>query len=354
MQPEYRKRRDRLKKVIEGLNIDALLVTSLVNVQYLCGFTGSNGFLLISDIHEILFTDSRYIEQGSEETFNEIDVSLSPGFKGLNGVSGFSKIVNLGFESENISHSEFLIISELLTARTKLIPTNGVVEKFRSIKDENEIDFIENAACLADRAIVHALDLVEPDISESDIAWVIEKFLRENGADDIAFDTIVATGANSSKPHHRAGPTTVKQGDSLIIDMGASVKGYNSDITRTILVESRDEKFDRVYDSVLEAQIAAINAVKEGISGKELDSVARTVIVDRGYGDYFSHGLGHGIGLAVHEMPMVVPSSEVLIEDGMIFTIEPGVYIPGWGGVRIEDMVLLKSGQVSILTNSPK
>ena len=151
-----------------------------------------------------------------------------------------SKIVNLGFESENISHSEFLIISELLTARTKLIPTNGVVEKFRSIKDENEIDFIENAACLADRAIVHALDLVEPDISESDIAWVIEKFLKENGADDIAFDTIVATGTNSSKPHHRAGPTTVKQGDSLIIDMGASVKGYNSDITSTILVESRD------------------------------------------------------------------------------------------------------------------
>ena len=279
---------------------------------------------------------------------------MSPGFKGLNAVSEFSKIVNLGFESENISHSEFLIISELLTARTKLIPTNGVVEKFRSIKDENEIDFIENAACLADRAIVHALDLVEPDISESDIAWVIEKFLRENGADDIAFDTIVATGANSSKPHHRAGPTTVKQGDSLIIDMGASVKGYNSDITRTILVESREEKFDRVYDSVLEAQIAAINAVKEGISGKELDSVARKVIVDRGYGDYFSHGLGHGIGLAVHEMPMVVPSSEILMEDGMIFTIEPGVYIPGWGGVRIEDMILLKSGQVSILTNSPK
>jgi len=354
MQPEYRKRRDRLRKIIAGLNIDALLVTSLVNVRYLCGFTGSNGFLLISDSHETLFTDSRYIEQGSEETFNEIDVSLSPGFKGLIGVPGFSKILNLGFESENVSHSDFLIIGELLTDRTKLISTNGMVEKIRSIKDKNEIDFIKDAACLADKAIVHALDLIRPGISESDIAWVIEKFLKENGADDIAFDTIVATGTNSSKPHHRAGDTAVKQGDPLIIDMGASVKGYNSDITRTVLIESRDEQFDKVYDAVFEAQMAAINAVSEGVSGKKLDSVARKVIADRGYGEYFSHGLGHGIGLAVHEMPMVVPSSETLIEDGMVFTIEPGVYMPGWGGVRIEDMILLKSGQVSTLTNSPK
>ena len=354
MESEYRKRRERLKRIIDELHVDALLVTSLVNVRYLCGFTGSNGFLLIAENHEILFTDSRYIEQGSEETFNEIDVSLSPGFKGLTGAPGFNKINNMGFESGNVSHSEFVLLGELLTETTKLSPTNGVVEKIRSIKDKEEIDFIKIAASLADKAIVNAIDLLGPGISESDIAWGIEKFLKENGADDIAFDTIVATGTNSSKPHHRAGSTVVKQGDPLVIDMGASVKGYNSDITRTILVEGRDGQFDRVYDTVLEAQMAAIKAVKEGVSGKELDAVARKIIGDRGYGENFSHGLGHGIGLAVHEMPMVVPSSETIIEDGMIFTVEPGVYIPGWGGVRIEDMILLESGHVSTLTNSPK
>ncbi len=354
MESEYQKRRDRLKKIIEELQADAFLVTSLVNVRYLCGFTGSNGFLLISDTHETLFSDSRYIEQGLEETLGEIDVFLSQGFKGLTGLSGFNKINYLGFESGNVSHSEFIILNEILTERTTLMPTNGVIEKIRSIKDKSEIDFIKDAALLADKAIVQALDLLEPGISESDVAWGIEKFLKENGADGIAFDTIVATGVNSSKPHHRAGTTVVKQGDPLVIDMGASVNGYNSDITRTVLVEGSDEQFNRIYGSVLEAQMAAINAVKEGVSGKELDSVARKVIGDRGYGENFSHGLGHGIGLAVHEMPMVVPSSETLIEDGMIFTVEPGVYIPGWGGIRIEDMILLESGQVSTLTNSPK
>ena len=354
MEAEYKERRDRLKKIIEELHLDAFLVTSLVNVRYLCGFTGTNGFLLISDMDEVLYTDSRYIEQGSEESFNEIDVFLSNGFKGITGLSGFNKINQLGFESENISHSEFISISELLTERTKLVPTSGVIEKIRSIKDENEIDLIKSAASLADRAIVHALDLVEPGISEFDIAWTIEKFLKENGADDIAFDTIVATGANSSKPHHRAGGTIVNRGDPLVIDMGASIKGYNSDITRTVIVEGRDNQFNRVYDTVLEAQMAAINSIEEGVSAKDLDLVARKVIEDRGYGKNFSHGLGHGIGLAVHEMPMVVPSSETLLEHGMIFTVEPGVYIPGWGGVRIEDMILLESGRTSILTKSPK
>jgi len=354
MESEYEKRRNRLKQIIEELHLDALLVSSLVNVRYLCGFTGTNGFLLISDIAEVLYTDSRYIEQGMEESLNEIDVFLSHGFKGITGLSGFNKINQLGFESENISHSEFISVSEILNERTKLVPTRGVIEKIRSIKDENEIDLIKSAASLADMAITYALNLLESGISESEIAWSIEKFLKENGADDIAFDTIVATGVNSSKPHHRGGTAVVKPGDPLVIDMGASIKGYNSDITRTIIVEGRDNQFDSVYDTVLEAQMAAINAVEEGISGKELDLIARKVIENRGYGENFSHGLGHGIGLEVHEMPMVVPSSEILLEDGMIFTIEPGVYIPGWGGVRIEDMILLESGRTSILTNSPK
>ena len=178
--------------------------------------------------------------------------------------------------------------------------------------------------------------------------------MRENGADGVAFDTIVATGANSAKPHHRAGSTIIKAGDPLVIDMGALLNGYRSDITRTILVDGEDEKFRRVYEVVLEAQITAIGAVKEGMIGKELDLIAREVITNHGFGQNFSHGLGHGVGLNVHEMPMVIPSSEHILEEGMIFTVEPGIYLPGWGGVRIEDMVLLEEAEVSLLTNAPK
>ena len=176
MEFEYRKRRDRLKGVIEGLSADAFLVSSLLNIRYLCGFTGSNGFLLISDSHESLFTDSRYIEQASEETHGEIDVFLSPGFKGLTGAPGFNKINSLGFESENVTYSDFVFLSELLMESPKLIPTNGVIEKIRSIKGKEEIEFIKEAAFLADKAIVHALDLLGSGISESDIAWIIKNF----------------------------------------------------------------------------------------------------------------------------------------------------------------------------------
>lgn len=318
------------------------------------GFTGSNGFLLISKDINVLFTDSRYLEQSSEETNDEITVFSSSGFSGLIELPAFHQIKRLAFESNSLTYSEFKLIKKLVGDQLDLLPTTGLIEKIRAIKDKYEIGQIKRAASLADEAITYALKVVVPGNTEAEIAWIIEKFLRENGADGLAFDTIVATGTNSSKPHHRAGSTIIKSGDPLVIDMGSILNGYRSDITRTILVDAYDEQFHKIYDIVLEAQMAAIGVVREGISGKELDSVAREVIVNRGFGTNFSHGLGHGIGLQVHEMPMVVPSSDTLIKNGMVFTVEPGVYIPGWGGVRIEDMILLEADHVSTLTNSPK
>ena len=354
MQSKYRDRRGQIKEACNFLNADAFLVSSLVNVRYLSGFTGSNGLLLISGDNDFLFTDSRYIEQGREETCDQITVSLTSGFSAIEEVSRLYSLTNVAFESDHLTYSEFTGMEKLLKPRVNLISAKGVVEKIRSVKDNDEVDLIRRAASLADDAVTLAIQESKPGKSEFEIAWVIEKFLRENGADGVAFDTIVATGANSAKPHHRAGSTIIKAGDPLVIDMGALLNGYRSDITRTILVEGEDEKFRCVYEVVLEAQITAIEAAKQGVIAKELDLVAREVIANHGFGQNFSHGLGHGIGLDVHEMPMVVPSSDHILEEGMIFTVEPGIYLPGWGGVRIEDMVLLEEAEVSLLTNAPK
>ena len=354
MQSKYRDRRGQIKEACNFLNADAFLVSSLVNVRYLSGFTGSNGLLLISGDNDFLFTDSRYIEQGREETCDQITVSLTSGFSAIEEVSRLYSLTNVAFESDHLTYSEFTGMEKLLKPRVNLISSKGVVEKIRSVKDNDEVDLIRRAASLADDAVTLAIQESKPGKSEFEIAWVIEKFLRENGADGVAFDTIVATGANSAKPHHRAGSAIIKAGDPLVIDMGALLNGYRSDITRTILVEGEDEKFRCVYEVVLEAQITAIEAAKQGVIAKELDLVAREVIVNHGFGLNFSHGLGHGVGLNVHEMPMVVPSSDHILEEGMIFTVEPGIYLPGWGGVRIEDMVLLEEAEVSLLTNAPK
>ncbi len=354
MQSKYQDRRGQIKEACNFLNADAFLVSSLVNVRYLSGFTGSNGLLLISGDNDFLFTDSRYIEQGREETCDQITVSLTSGFSAIEEVSRLYSLTNVAFESDHLTYSEFTGMEKLLKPRVNLISSKGVVEKIRSVKDNDEVDLIRRAASLADDAVTLAIQESKPGKSEFEIAWVIEKFLRENGADGVAFDTIVATGANSAKPHHRAGSTIIKAGDPLVIDMGALLNGYRSDITRTILVEGEDEKFRCVYEVVLEAQITAIEAARQGVIAKELDLVAREVIANHGFGQNFSHGLGHGVGLNVHEMPMVVPSSDHILEEGMIFTVEPGIYLPGWGGVRIEDMVLLEEAEVSLLTNAPK
>ena len=192
-------------------------------------------------------------------------------------------------------------------------------------------------------------------MTERDISWALHLRMRELGAEGPGFDTIVAAGPNGALPHHRADDTPVRAGDGLVIDMGANFDGYRSDLTRTFVVGAEpSDKFREIYGIVLNAQLAAIDAAEPGMTGEELDDVARQVIADAGYGDEFGHGLGHGVGLAIHERPMVVPTSEDEIEDGMVFTIEPGIYIPGWGGVRIEDIVVMEGGRAKPLTGSPK
>jgi Xaa-Pro aminopeptidase len=214
---------------------------------------------------------------------------------------------------------------------------------------------MRKAAEFADLALEKAMSFVEPGIKEVKIANIIMETLLDVGSEGIAFDTIVGTGSNAAIPHHTAGDTVVREKDHVVIDMGAVYKGYRSDITRTVKAsDSKDSKFDEIYGIVLEAQLCAIEASEPGIPANSLDAIARDVIIGYGYGQYFSHGLGHGVGLDVHEKPMLVKSSVDTIDIGSVFTVEPGIYIPGWGGVRIEDMVLMEESGPVVLTKTPK
>jgi Xaa-Pro aminopeptidase len=237
---------------------------------------------------------------------------------------------------------------------TTLVSTAGVVEKLRALKDEAELDLMARAVQIADAAIDRIGPTIERGVTEQAVAWELEKAMRDGGAEAIAFDIIVAAGPNAAHPHHRAGDKRVQSGEAVVIDMGATYLGYCSDLTRTIIVGEPDDTLRRVFDTVLRAQLAAEERVASGMTGGEADAIGREIIAEAGYGDDFGHSLGHGIGLAVHEYPRVGPGSEDPLENGMVFSIEPGIYVPGWGGVRIEDLVVLENGRARVLTKARK
>ena len=335
---------------------EGMLVTSRTNCTYLTGFTGSNGYLLLTQCNAVLFTDSRYIEQAARQC-PELDVKMiSASHSSLMDVVVENRLNTIYIEPDHIPLSEYRTIKNTFGKNISLIADNKhIIEHYRSIKDSTEILQITKAVGFADLALGIAMSFVEPGIEEVQISNLIMRTLLEIGSEGVAFDTIVGTGPNAAIPHHTPDHTVVQDSDHVVIDMGAVYQGYRSDITRTVKVsDSKDSKFDEIYGIVLEAQLCAIKASEPGISANYLDRAARDVIIRYGYGDYFSHGLGHGVGLDVHEKPMLVKSSVDIIDIGSVFTVEPGIYIPGWGGVRIEDMVLLEESGPVVLTKTPK
>jgi Xaa-Pro aminopeptidase len=352
----------RLAKLREQLSeneVDAILVSTPENRRYLSGFAGSAGYLLVSSDDAVLATDFRYIEQAGNQApdFRVVRISSSVGwFTELTSENGLRRV---GFESRDMTvsaHSAFQkAIDELEPSlRPELVPTPTVVEKLRAVKDEGEIKLIGRAVELADQALDEVAPGIAPGMTERAIAWELEKAMRERGADEISFDIIVGSGPNGALPHHRAGDRVIEDGDPIVIDMGATYEGYCSDLSRTVFVGEPDDKFRRVYDTVLRAQLLAEEKVTEGMTGGEVDGLARDVIVEAGHGEEFGHSLGHGVGLAVHEAPTVGPRGEEPITEGMVFTVEPGIYISGWGGVRIEDMVVLENGRARVLSKAHK
>jgi len=339
--------------------MDGFLVSSAANRRYLSGFTGSNGNLVITPREAVLATDFRYIEQAQSESPGYEVRHIRGGQPWFPGVAGELGITSVGFEADDMSVTAFSrllrdVEESEIDLRLEFEETTGVIEWIRAVKYESEIKALDCAVQIADEAMAKIRTEIRAGMTEKEVAWELHKEMRRLGAEGPSFDTIVAVGPNAALPHHRADDTAVRAGVPIVIDMGANYRGYCSDLTRSFVVGEPDDTFQHIYGIVLQAQEAAIEAAKPGMTGEDIDSVARKVIADAGYGDEFGHGLGHGVGLVIHERPMVVPRSQDVVEDGMVFTIEPGIYITGWGGIRIEDIVVMEDGRARPLTRSPK
>ncbi len=351
----------RLQKLRQGLKqkeLDALIISRQENRRYLSGFTGSDGWLLISNNSARLAVDFRYVEQAKKEA-PEFDVIHIKGdvtgwLPKLASDSGYKHV---GFEADQVP---FVVYQQLCRTisdggyQFQLIPTTGMVESIRAVKEPEELKFIEKAVKLADAAFDHAKSVLRPGVSEKDVAWKLEKFLRENGSGSMPFDVIVASGPNSALPHARPSEQSILENVPVVIDLGARVNGYCSDLSRTFILGNGDKTFSKIYDIVLGAQLTALATIEAGMNGGQADLLARAVIEQADYGEAFGHGLGHGVGLEAHESPRLGPNSQDLLVDGMVFTVEPGIYIAGWGGVRIEDTVVMENGKVKALTGAEK
>jgi Xaa-Pro aminopeptidase len=349
-------RLDRARKIIEAEGKLPYLVTDLVNIQYLTGFDGSNGFLLISEDTFIFITDSRYSEYASELLGNSCELIIQKGafedsIKEAADILDSDKIY---FEEDTVYCSHYRLISEAVHPKA-FDPCGNIIGKMRMVKEAEELDIIEKAAKIADQCTEHIIKVVRPGMTEWDLSVEIEHFYRTHGCRRSSFDTIVASGSGSSMPHYIPSMNKkIGQGEPLMVDMGCLFDGYNSDLTRTFFVNSVSADFERIYAIVLAAQLKAVSAVKPGMTTGELDKIARDHISDNGYGDMFGHSLGHGIGLQVHELPSVRKDGDVVLQPGMVITIEPGIYIPEKGGVRIEDMVVVEENGARILTGFTK
>jgi Xaa-Pro aminopeptidase len=352
------KRLRKLRTSIGEKELDALLISQPENLRYLSGFTGSSGWLLISGRNAILVLDFLYVEQAKEESpgfeIIQIKQELHDWLPGLVFDLGWHK---LGFEANLMSYEGYHKLGEAIKTKQvslELVPITSIVEQLRSIKAPEELGFIAKAVELADDAFEEAKAIVRPGMTEKEAAWEIEKILRQKDSEGIPFEIIVASGPNSALPHARPTEKTIRSGEPVLIDMGAKTSGYCSDLSRTLFLGKADKTFREIYNIVLKAQATAIEGIESGMDASQADRLARSVIEQAGHGDAFGHGLGHGVGLAVHEFPRLGLSSSDSLADGMVFTIEPGIYYPGQGGVRIEDMVVLKNGKAKVLTKASK
>jgi Xaa-Pro aminopeptidase len=348
----------RLRAQFDAAAVDALMVIQAENRRYLSGFTGSSGTLFISGRSTILATDFRYLEQAGVQAplYEVVRIENSEPYEVFAQVLGDLGVRRLGFEAAHLSVAQFRELEKALADRkVTLVPTEGLVEQIRMVKDTDELLKIRRAVALADDALDHvSQNVLRPGLSERQVAWEIEKRMRECGADGPAFDTIVASGPNAALPHHRPADRPIGAGEPVVVDMGALADGYRSDVTRTVWCGRPDGMLREIYSIVLEAQLLAAERTRAGMVSREADAIARDHIAAAGFGDQFGHGLGHGIGLAVHELPRLARTGDDTLADGMVFSIEPGIYLPGWGGVRIEDLVFLQDGVPSVLTRAAK
>jgi len=346
-------RRSRLIPFFESTKADALLVTNLKNIRYLCGFSGSEGALLLTPEKGWFLCDSRYTTQAEHEVQDIEIIRFSAKYEELCSLITEEKYSRVACEGDNLVVADFIQLSKRLT-NCSLVALEDSLSVVRSWKNQSEIKKLQDVASLSSQALKSTLPLLKPGITEKTFARELEFEMRRNGADGIAFDFIVASGERGSMPHGVASDKKIQTGELVTIDFGALKDGYNSDETITVAVGQPEVELLNVYRIVKDAHDKAMDAVKPGIACREIDAVAREYIKENGYGDFFGHGLGHGVGLDIHEKPVVSPRSTAIIEEGMVFTIEPGIYLPGKGGVRIEDTVVVTENGCEAITKTPK
>jgi Xaa-Pro aminopeptidase len=346
-------RRSRLTTFFEDNALNALLITNLTNVRYLCGFSGSEGALLLTPDSAWFLCDSRYTTQASEEVRDAEIREFSAKFEAICSLISENNLQRIGFESTHMVVSDFKQLTERLSG-CALVGIGASLDAIRSRKDQGEIARLGTVASLASSALLSVLSHLKPGVSESAFALDLEIEMRRRGADARAFDFIVASGERGAMPHGRASDKLICPGELVTIDYGALKDGYHSDETVTVSLGRTSDRGREIHAIVREAHDRAIAAVRPGVRCKDLDEVARSHIRQQGYEHCFGHGLGHGVGLDIHEKPVLSPRSEAVLEEGMVVTIEPGIYIPGFGGVRIEDTVAVTADGCVILTQAPK
>lgn len=349
-------RLERLRATMAEKGYDAMLVSQPENRRYMSGFTGSAGYLVVTGKQAVLFTDFRYTEQaGLQAPAFEVR-QLSGGIASwLPDVLAEGGVKKLAFDANHVTFNMYEGITKALADKgVDLLPDSETIEIQRAVKEPEEIDAIHRAQDLTGDAYEHVYAMMRPGMTEKQVAWELEKYIREHGGEGLAFETIVAAGPNAARPHHHPSDTPIREGEPIVLDFGAKVDGYCADMTRTVCLGRQDDQFKKIYDLVLGAQLTAENLIHAGITGEEADGYARKVITDAGHGDHFGHSLGHGIGLYVHEYPRVSQRAANVLEDGMVFSNEPGVYITGWGGVRIEDLLVLENGKPRNITKASK
>lgn len=343
----------KLRKILQEQNIDGILITNEYNRRYMTGFTGTAGVAIVSQNDAVFITDFRYTEQATAQIKDyrivQHEVTL------LEEIATKVKAMGiklLGFEKDSVSYGTYELYKNVIQA--DLVPVSGLIEKIRLIKTAQEINIIKVACEIADHAFTHILDYIKPGKTELDVSNELEFFMRQQGATQSSFDTIVASGLRSALPHGVATNKVIEKGDFVTLDFGALYNGYISDITRTVAVGEPSEKLVEMYNTVLASQLLALEKVGPGLTGIQADAIARDYLTEKGYGEAFGHSLGHGIGLEVHEGPGLSKRSNTVLEPGMAVTIEPGVYVPGVGGVRIEDDILITESGNELLTHSTK
>jgi len=350
-----KKRMQSLQNVIKGKNLEAMIITSRPNTFYFSGFGGSSSIIIVTVGRKIFATDFRYIETATENCGADYEVNMMTSSADAFLIETITKLglLNIGFEENDVSYSRYNGWTDKLP-KVKFSPLQSEITRLRMIKDAEEIKKLQTAVTLGDDAFNHVLKFIKPGVSENEIAAEIEYYMRRNGASAPSFETIVASGKRSSMPHAQATNKTIESGDPITMDFGALVDGYCSDMTRTVFAGKPEQKIKDIYNTVLNAQEASEAGAFAGKTGREIDDISRKIIYRAGYEGCYGHGLGHSVGIEVHEEPRFNTKETRVMENGMIMTVEPGIYVENYGGVRIENMIVINDDKPIVLTKSTK